>query len=296
MIIETPFGPAQVTQRLALAVEVRDAITSRLAGMPVRAGREVSGLPVGGPGLPGVDPAWPCYALERSGIARFKLRRGPQLPAVITLRLDDRYRRYVPRRVAITLWTQADVEAIDNQPPTGPYIPVNSRLLRIWLSPGSAYPLPRGSTAIRGRVLRGAAGPALSPANPVRWPRVTAIGPGNVPVGWAHGDERGEFLLPIVSAGTQPPPVDAHFDVDLDLAGLPAAQAPRPDPADRYADLVVENVPRSSAPPTVGDLDNDLLRGKTVPPGYVAGTAPRPHLTVQVGGVLTTGTDFPFPD
>lgn len=292
MIIQTSVGPAQVMQRLALAVEVPDAMTDRPADMPVRVGREVA-APRGA--APPPDPSWPCNALERSGIARFKLRRSPQLPAVITVRIDDRRRRYVPRRVSITLWPEADIEAIDNDPPTGPYIPVKSRLLRIWLATGSGYPLPGGTTAIRGRVLRGTAGGALSPGNPVRWPRVTAIGPGNVPVGWAHGDDRGEFLLPIVSAGTLTP-VDAQFAVDLDVAGLPAAQVQRPDPADRCADLTVETVPRSSAPPVPGDLDNDLLRGRAIPPGYVTGTAPRPHLTVNVGSVLSTGTDFPFPD
>jgi hypothetical protein len=291
MIIQTPVGPARVMHRLALAVEVLDAITDRLAEMPVRVGREVAEPP----GVAPPDPAWPCRSLERSGIARFKLRRGPQLPPVLTLRMDDLFRRYVPRRGSITLWPEADIEAIDNVPPTGPYIPVKSRLLRIWLAPGSGYPLPVGTTAIRGRVLRGAAGATLSPANPVRWPRITAIGPGNVPVGWAHGDERGEFLLPIVSAGTLTP-VDAQFAVDLDVEGLPAAQVPQPDPADRCADLVVEDVPRSSAPPAPGDLDNDQLRGRATPPGYVTGSAPRPHLTISVGSVLSTGTDFPFPD
>lgn len=291
MIIQTPVGPARVMHRLALAVEVLDAVTDRLADMPVRVGYEVAEPPGAAP----PDPSWPCSPLDRSGIARFKLRRGPQLPAVITLRIDDLFRRYVPRRVSITLWPEADIEAIDNTPPKGPYIPVKSRLLRIWLTPGSGYPLPGGTTAIRGRVLRGAAGATLSPASPVRWPRVTAIGPGNVPVGWAHGDERGEFLLPIASAGTLTP-VDPQFDVDIDVAGLPVAQVPKPDPADRCADLVVETVPRSSAPPAPGDLDNDQLRGRATPPGYVAGTAPRPHLTINVGGVLSTGTDFPFPD
>lgn len=291
MIIQTPAGPARVMHRLALAVEVLDAVTDRLADMPVRVGYEVAEPP----GAVPPDPSWPCRALERSGIARFKLRRGPQLPAVITLRIDDLFRRYVPRRVSITLWPEADIEAIDNNPPAGPYIPVKSRLLRIWLAPGSGYPLPGGTTAIRGRMLRGAAGATLSPASPVRWPRITAIGPGNVPVGWAHGDERGEFLLPIVSAGTLTP-VDPQFAVDLDVEGLPAAQAPQPDPADRCADLVIEDVPRSSAPPAPGDLDNDQLRGRATPPGYVTGTAPRPHLTINVGSVLSIGTDFPFPD
>ena len=293
MIIQTTAGAALVTHRLALAVEVRDAITSRLADTPMRVGRELAG-PVLGRGGPPPDPSWPCEDLERSGTARFKLRRGPRLPAVITLRIDDPARRYVPRRVSITLWPQADLEAADQSPPAGPYIPVDSRLLRIWLAPASGYLMARGTTAIRGRVLRGAAG-ALSPDKPVRWPRISAIGPGNVPVGWAHGDERGEFLLPVGSAGAVPP-LNGQFAVDIDVVGLPAANAPAPDPADRCADLVVENVPRSSAPPAVGDLDNDLLRGRAVPVGYVADAAAPPHWTVQVGDLLGTGTDISFPN
>ena len=294
MIIQTPAGPAFVAHRLALAVEVRDAVTNRLADTPVRVGRELAGPILAGRGGPPPDPSWPCQDLERSGTARFKLRRGPLLPAMITLRIDDPGRRYVPRRVSVTLWPQANLEAADQSPPAGPYIPVDSRLLRIWLAPASAYLLARGTTAIRGRVLRDAAG-VLSPDRPVRWPRITAIGPGGVPVGWAHGDERGEFVLPVGSAGAMPP-LNGQFAVDIDVVGLPAASAPAPDPADRCADLVVESVPRSAAPPAPGDLDNDLLRGRAVPVGYVAGTAPRPHWTVQVGGLLSTGTDIPFPN
>jgi hypothetical protein len=294
VIIQTTAGSAFVAHRLTLAVEVRDAVTNRLADIPVRVGRETTARVPAGGGPQAADPSWPCQNLERSGTARFKLRLGPALPAVITLRIDDPGRRYVPRRVSITLWPPADLEAADQSPPAGPYIPVDSRLLRIWLAPASPYLLARGTTAIRGRVLRGAPG-VLSPGNPVRWPRITAIGPGNVPVGWAHGDERGEFLLAVASAGTMPP-VDGQFPVDIDVVGLPAAQAPAPDPADRCADLVVESVPRSSAPPAAGDLDNDLLRGRAVPVGYVASTAPPPHWTVQVGGLLSTGTDIPFPN
>ncbi len=131
MIIQTAIGPAEVTHRLALAVEIRDAITNRLAATPVRVGRELAGPTLTGAGRQAPNPSWPCQDLERSGAARFKLRRGPRLPAVITLRIDDRSRRYVPRRVSITLWPQADVEAADQSPPAGPYIPVKSRLLRI---------------------------------------------------------------------------------------------------------------------------------------------------------------------
>ena len=50
MIIQTAIGPAGVTHRLALAVEIRDAITNRLAATPVRVGRELAGQAVSAAG------------------------------------------------------------------------------------------------------------------------------------------------------------------------------------------------------------------------------------------------------
>jgi hypothetical protein len=265
MTIDTGVGPAEVRHRLALAVEPVDALTRRPVGPAVRVGRET---PRG------------VVALETNGTAWFKLRHRGGLGGTATVRVDDPWRRYVPRRLAVPLWTVAEVEAADAQPP-GPYVPVRSRLLRPWLLPGAAHPAPRTATGVRGRVVRAGL--------PVRWPRVEAIGPGDLTVGWAHGDERGEFLLLLTGTGTLAPPPPSDLNVRLLLhARLPAPGAPTPPPgADPLADLPREVLARSAAPPLPADLDNPLLRGQTVPAGYTTATN-RPAVTVPLGRVLIT--------
>jgi hypothetical protein len=294
-VILTSIGPADVLHRLALGVEARDAISGQLLSSAVRAGQEVKNLAgtMDG-GLAGGTPAWPCIEFESNGTGRFKLRHqigGPPRIKVnpngaapsITVRLDDVSRRYVPRRFTLPLWTKLEIEAADpvdeTHPATGPYVPLASRLLRAFLLPGAGYALPRGATALRGRVERNGAA--------VRWPRVLASGPGNVRVGAAHGDDRGEFVLLVRSTGTMPPPAPSTFDIDLTVvAPDPANPFAAPDPADRCADLVIESLLRSSNPATPNELDNDVLRGVATPSGYLVSTAPRPHVTVTVGELI----------
>lgn len=263
-------GPIALRHRLALGVEALDAGTRALVGSGLTAVRET---PRG------------QLALDSDNTGRFKLRHGPDVGDSVVLRLDDPNRRYVPRRFSVPLWTLAEVLPIDQDPPTGPYIPVASRLLRPWLLPGSAYRATRGTTAIRGRVVRDGGQPA-------RWARVNALGSKGELLGWTHCDDRGEFLLLISTTGALPPPAPNTLDVDLVVTA--PATATTPDPADRLADLVAEAVTRSSAPPTPSDLDNDLLRGLAVPPGYRGSTTPRPHLTVSVGEMLAVAQDVVF--
>ncbi|AHH99480.1 hypothetical protein [Kutzneria albida] len=243
-----------VLHRLALGVQPIDGGTGLQLGGRVRVGRET--------------PAGRYEPLESNGTGRFKLRHGPGVGDRVTVRVHDPLRQFVPRRFSIPLWTLAEVTS-------GPYVPTASRLLRPWLLPGSAYPAPSGATGIRGRVIHS--------GQPVCWPRITALGPGGVRVGWAHGDERGEFLVLISTTGTLPPPAPSLLPVELVVC------APR-----EGADLVVEPVPRSTAPPAPGDLDNELLRGQSTPAGYLTSTAPRPHLAVRIGEVLTTQQDVIF--
>ncbi|MFI9386618.1 hypothetical protein [Kutzneria sp. NPDC052558] len=263
-------GPIAVRHRLALGVEALDATTRTLAGSGLTAVRETPRGQV---------------ALDSDDNGRFKLRHGPGVGTNVVLRLDDPNRRFVPRRFSIPLWTLAEVLPVDQDPPTGPYIPVASRLLRPWLLPGSAYRATRGSTALRGRVVRDGGRPA-------RWARLNALGAKGELLGWTHCDDRGEFFLLIGSAGALPPPAPDTLDVDLVVTA--PATATTPDPADRLTDLVVEAAPRSPAPPSPSDLDNDLVRGLAIPPGYRASTAPRPHLTVPVGEVLAVARDVVF--
>ena len=202
--IPTSVGLAQVLHRAALAVECVDAVTDQLARNPVRVGRETAG---------------PVVDLDATAAGRFVLRHRPSLPNTVTLRLADPDRRFVPRRLRVPLWTLAEVALAEANPP-GAYVPVRSRLVRAWLSPGSAYDRPGGATAIRGRVTMAGA--------PVRWPRVTALD-GALPVGWAHGDERGEFLLVVADSRAEFP---ATMEVDLLVRARDPAQLVAPDPAD----------------------------------------------------------------
>jgi hypothetical protein len=131
--------------------------------------------------------------------------------------------------------------------------------------------MPRSTTAIRGRVARG--------AKAARWPRITAIGQGGQPIGWAHGDDRGEFVLVIVSTGAIHPPAPSTLAVTLIVT---APKNPSEATDDPLADLVVETVPQPHIPPTAGDQDSPLLRGRATPLGYAVSTTPT-NLTIPVG-------------
>lgn len=274
--IETSVGPVPVLHRLALGLVARDGVTSRGVAHGLRAGWEPHPrlLPRGRPGW------WPCVDLEGLGGGRFRLRAAPARPDIVVVRLYDPARRYVPRRLEVTLWPYA---ALVVQPP-GNDVPVASRTLPVWLAPGAAYPLPRGATAVRGRVVRD--------GSPARWARVVAIGPGNAVLGRAQVDDRGEFLL--LLADTNQNPVQSTVGVDLRVRGPAGPPALHDRDGDLLGDLVAEPVVRPANPPAPGDLDNPVLRGVTPPPGYVANAAPDVHVTVNVGEELVLRTDVPF--
>ena len=192
------------------------------------------------------------------------------------------------------------MEAADGQEPRRDRTSRPCRaLLRVWLSPGAAGLPGPGFTVIRGRVAHG--------AEPVRWARIAARGPGGVIVGRAHGDERGEFLLPVTGSGTMPPPVPSQMTVDLLVYARGPGGPPPPTPQelalDPLADLPLEAVPRSSSPPLPADLDNPLLRGESLPPFYVVSTAPvhhagrghrRPPAAADTAAVQPLNTREPF--
>lgn len=277
MTITTPSGPVTVLHRLAIGVVCLDPFRNpQLNGgarWPVRAGWEratAGGHQFG-------DPAWPCVTLEAAGHGRFKLRHPGALPTELVVRIDDPARRYVPRRFLLHPWPATAIEG-----GATPYVPVGSRVLRAWLWPGAAYSGARGTTVVRGRVTDG--------SEPVRWARVLATGPNQLVAGRAHGDERGEFVLVVTNPDQRP--IESTVELDLRVR---APRTPGPvDPDDRCADLVVQDVPRSSAPPAAGDLDNPALRGSSVPPGYVLNVHSPRHLTVPVGAELTLTEDIVF--
>ena len=251
-------GGERVLHRLALALEVRDALTSRPVTAPVAVRRR---------GAHGASsPDSPAAGVSCCGSARAPARRP-------TLRITDVTRQVVPRRFRIFRCGRlAEVEAADEQPPAAVHPGPVAR------APGLAlagvrhgWPGP-GFTVIRGRVARGTAAGPLAPDRGAR--------AGGVIVGRAHGDDRGEFLLPVTGSGAMPPPFPSQIDVDLLVYARGPGGPPPPTPQelalDPLADLPVEAVPRSSSPPLPADLDNPLLRGESLPPFYVTSTAPVP--------------------
>jgi hypothetical protein len=277
-VMNTTVGPADVLHRLALGVEALDSVTGNPVATPVRVGQEVP--PRMRPQPVGFEGQWPCLDFETNGTARYKLRHGiggpnrvkvnaDGSPSSIVVRIHDPWRRFVPRRFRIPVWTRLELEAGDpaiGGPPPGAYVAMASRLVRPVLFPGSAYPVSRGTTVIRGRVVRD--------GRPVRWPRVIAR-VGGVASGVAHGDERGEFLLMLSNEWTLLAAPPSTIDVNLTVRAVPPANGPQVDPDDPLADLVVENVNRPLA------VDG-ALSGTGTPPGYQDYAVPAP-VEVTVG-------------
>ncbi len=278
-VVDTVVGQATVLHRLALGVECVDAVTGRRVRTEVDVGREVDPrrLP------PGSDPRWPCLSLERRGIGRSQLRFDHTTPTGVRLRLVDPRRRFSARRFDLPLWTLAEILAAEASPTV---VPAAARVLRPWLWPAAAAGLPRGATVVRGTVRTG--------DEPVRWARLTAVRPGDGPVGHGHADERGEFVLLVTGTGSLPPPAPSTLAIDLVVTAPDPATAPDADDTDPHADLVVEPLARPSNPPLPAELDNAVLRGTATPPGYVPNTATVPRLSVPVGGELTLIAPVPF--
>jgi hypothetical protein len=257
-------GPVVAVHRLALAVQVIDASSGAPIRDRLRVVRETVRAPTGAAGL--VD----------HGGGRFVLTYLGDVSDEAVVRITDPTRRFVPRRLVMRLWPLDRVTQVDQRPPTGDLVPGRSRLLRPWMLPGSAAPLPRGTTGIRTRVMRG--------GRPVRWARLelfTAAGR----IGWGHGDERGEVIV-VASNRTAYPPLGAGTFQAAVRVHRPA-NPPPPNPDDPLADLVVQRIFRPVAPPVPTNLDNDRLRGIALPQGYV--TAPDQVVTLASGRVEHVG-------
>jgi hypothetical protein len=264
-----------VVHRGALAVEPRDGLTGRPA-TGVRVGRETARARFdltrrrrGGP----LDRTYPAVPLEAVPGSRFLLRYAASSRPTVVMRLDGTPGRWVRRRFAVEVLSLATVAAADplpapSAPPPGAYVPVASRVLRPSLLPGAGYPLPRGATGARLRVLRG--------GEPVPWTRVLAFGDLGALIGWGHGDEHGEVVVVLPVTGTQNPPAPGRFLVALRVFALPAVPAPAGTPHEP-ADAPLEPVPLFGP----AGPDPDLLRGIAPPPGYLP--APDRVRTCTVG-------------
>lgn len=183
------------------------------------------------------------------------------LTAPVVVRLYDTGRCYVPRRMSLPVPTEATVVAEEQTSESSPWPPIPSRAYRPALYPGAAYGPQAGATIVRGRVLRGDGSIA-------RWARVSATDAAHgYPVGWAHGDDRGEFLLVISSSDAE------LFSPTSSLAAVTLTISVRPTPGvidspaqattDPLWDLEVEPLPAPGSPDPVSD-------GRTPPADYSA--------------------------
>lgn len=217
------------------------------------------------PGIP--DPIGRLPRIPRHASCRHALVHPPAMTSPIGIRLYDRARRFVPRRISYAIPADPLVLA----PP--------SRVRRPALFPGAAYDVSPTATGIRGRVTWNQAAANEVPA---RWVRVEAAINGQI-VGRAHGDDRGEFLLLLRSeaagVGELPSPLVAQVTVFG-----PPAPPPIP-PNDPLGDMPVETL--AADPDTIS-------AGETLPPGYASTVHSSRPVTFELGMLLTRQDKFFF--
>ena len=268
------FLPAQFVERverLVLGLEPVDAQRGARIARPIDL--VLDGVPwppgeMSWEGLAGfADPIGILREIPRHNSCRHALLYSPKMKGPIAIRMYDRQRRFVPRRISYPI--PADIRTV--APP--------SRVRRPALFPGAAYDVSETATGMRGRVTwnKPAVGEVVA-----RWVRVEAAIDGQV-VGRAHGDDRGEFLLMLNSdaggLGDLPSPLVAQVTV----FGPPAPVAiPNHDP---LGDLPLELL--------AADPD-DLSPGAKLPPGYAATANSSRPVTFELGTLLTNQDKFFF--
>lgn len=245
-------------QRLALGVEPMDAAREQPMLTPVMLTHDDA--PLGN-----ARQAFRRHASNRHALLYDRYYAAA--PRTVVLRLFDQTgplydtesdrRRFVPRRLQITLPTLAGAEAA----------PPDARGCRPHLYPAAAYPVSDAVTGLRAHVMRAAAGPL--PLRPARWARVLAIVPANQPspgpltvTGRAMCDERGEFLLIIRH---HPAALGLGSVLQVRLRVFAPAEAQPPNTSlpglDPLWDAPIE------VPASLADTD-PVLRGEAMPPGY----------------------------
>jgi hypothetical protein len=272
MSVLNVYTPSRYDERvvhLALGVEPRSALDAQRleAGIDVRWERHPRPVGEWRRWRPGETLTAVLPRLHRQRSGRFARRYDEGTDTTMDIRVVDDGRsrdprtvgggrRIVPRRLRVAIATEAVVLAAEADPATPPH-PIWRRTFPIECFPGAAADLASGSTVIRGRILR--SGP-IGELVPVRWARVLAETTAGVEVGWAHGDDRGEFVLVVrPSAGNVTVPTDP-FPVVLTVGAVLPPPVPNPlDPllpqVDPLWDLPLETVVASPLPATEPTLN-----------------------------------------
>ena len=255
--------------RLALGIEPTDPIVRARIGHAVDLAIDGTPRPVPGylrdPAASPWDEPTVLPRLGRRDTGRHTLLFTGELDEPVVLRLQDPYRRYVPRRISVEM----------------PNPMLGGRQIRPALYPGAAYGVPAGAVGMRGRIERD--------GEPMRWARVEARrAVDDLLVGRAHGDEFGEFLLLLDPAASRGADLILPLEVAVTVFGPDDAPDPDdfPDSSeDPYWDLPVESATL--------DADGEaVLGGLELPAGYVS----RPNSSREVefswSGLVREQFDF----
>jgi hypothetical protein len=251
----------ELVYRLALGLEPRDAVSG------TRIARRVDVAVDAAPDFDYDAGPWPEQSpvaglklLPRHGSGRFVLVYDRTVRTPLTVRLVPRDRRYVPRKLQFAIATETAVLNAEN---AGNDVPTTNRVWRPVLFPGAGYDVPDTATGVRGAVTKA--------GKPLRWVRIEAT-IGNLVIGRAHGDDRGEFLLVLGqhdgAFGDLVSPIAVTITVYARSAPLAF------DQKDALSDLPVE----TAAGP--GVVPDDVSAGITLPSLYVQVAQLNPPLTL----------------
>ncbi len=262
------YAPARYDERslhLALGLEPRDASSDlRLdGGVDVRIERFPEPVSTWRSWAPGETLTALLPKLGRHRTGRYAARYEDRHPVGTnpTLRVvDDDVvgstrrsgfgRRLVPRRIRVALASADVVRAADADPNVAPY-PLWQRAFPLWVFPGSAAVMSSRATVLRGSVVR--LDPLTGNLVPVRWCRVQARDLADREVGWAHGDDRGEFVMLVEAAagaiGLAANPLQVRLTVGATLPPVtPALADPLRAVVDPLWDLPVEPITPAPVP------------------------------------------------
>ncbi len=300
MNVYTPTRYDERVDHLALGVELRDATSDQRldSGVDVRIERFGAPIDQWRAWRPGqsLTSYLPSMTRHRSGRFAEVYRRG--FPTDVRLRVVDERsgpsgqrraegRRIVPRRVEVTIATEQTVT--DGDAAGSPH-PGWRRAFPLWCFPGAAAPIARGSTVLRGQLVRldtTATPPVLVP---VRWARIRARNDNGGTVGWAHGDDRGEFVLVVANTVDDIVVPADPLRVTLTIAAVLPPTIPNPlDPSlaeiDPLWDLPVEAISLSPSPAI-----EPSLNGRRFLPGQAQFTplVPPPPIGLPLGRETST--------
>jgi hypothetical protein len=288
----TPAGYDEAIHRLAIGVELVDALDALASYGGGRYQRMAAVLDERHPAPLHSWRRWPpgqvlddvLAGFDRHRSGRFaRLYSSPPDPhdedmtvRVVEPRLTAG-RCFVPRRLRLRLH--------DDSVPDPPPDPGSRRIFRVGVFPGAgAYP-GSGGSILRGRVVRPGSDGDL---HPVRWVRVVARDEHD-DLGWAHGDDRGEFVLVISSAaGASTMPLDP-LPVELTVTAPPAATV---DPADVLLKVVdpLWDLPVQTAIAADDPLTDPILTGRALWPGTEFGPF---AVNVPLGRESTVAIELP---